>query len=180
MTFPSSFCYNLFCFRGLINEVVEYYVDLRQTERSDRGKNELNTYTTPRTLLAVLRLAQAAARLRFSNVVDRGDFEEGLRLISESKRSVTEEQEAAQRKRRRVDYQSDILENLKDMDSRYSKREGWNGWLPMTEVETVVARMGHTKEELLKTIEAYIELEVLQWRSEVHRDVGFTVRLADI
>lgn len=141
---------------------------------------EYNTYTTPRTLMAVLRLAQAVARLRFSDIIDRGDFEEGLRLITESKRSVTEEQEAAQRKRRKVDYQSDILEILKDMDHRYSKRDEWDGWLAMVEAETVVARMGYTKEQLLKTIEAYIELDVLQWRSDTHRDIGFSVRLAEL
>lgn len=165
---------------NLIQEIVEYYVDLRQIERSERAKNsELTSYTTPRTLLAVLRLAQACARLRFSSVVERGDFEEGLRLMTESKRSVTEELERAQRKKKKVDYQSDILEILKDMDHRYSKREGWNGWLPMVDTETQIARMGYTKEQLIKTIEAYIELDVLQWRSETQRDVGFNVRLTE-
>ncbi|XP_055388948.1 uncharacterized protein LOC129618100 [Condylostylus longicornis] len=163
----------------LIKEVVEYYVDLRQTERRNMNA-ESTTYTTPRTLLAVLRLAQACARLRFSDIVERGDVEEGLRLIAESKRSVTEEQEAAQRKRKKADYQSDILDILKDIDNRYSKRDGWNGWLPMIEIEGQVARMGFTKEQLLKTIEAYIELEVLQWKSETNREVGFSVRLSEV
>lgn len=130
-------------------------------------------------MLAVLRLSQAMARLRFSNQVDRGDFEEGLRLIAESKRSVTEEQEAAQRKRKKVDYQSDILEILKDMDNRYSKRSEWNGWLSMIEVESQINRMGFTKDQLIKTIEAYIELDVLEWKSDMRRDVAFTVRLAN-
>lgn len=158
---------------NLIQEITEYYVDLRQSER--HAGNEQTAYTTPRTLLAVLRLAQARARLRFSDFVDRGDVEEGLRLIRESKRSVLEEQR--QGSHRKGDYQSELLNILKDIDSRMSRRSDWNGWIDILAAETQALRLGFTKEQLQETIEAYRELEVLQWRSDTSRELGFTARL---
>lgn len=38
-------------------------------------------YTTPRTLLAIIRLSQAMARLRFSESVSEEDVDEALRLM---------------------------------------------------------------------------------------------------
>jgi len=45
-------------------------------------------YTTPRTLLGIIRLSQAMARLRFSEVVEEADVEEALRLMDMSQRTV--------------------------------------------------------------------------------------------
>jgi len=45
-------------------------------------------YTTPRTLLGIIRLSQAMARLRFSEIVEEADVDEALRLMEESHRTV--------------------------------------------------------------------------------------------
>jgi DNA replication licensing factor MCM7 len=39
------------------------------------------TYTTPRTLLAVIRLSQALAKCRFAREVNQDDVEEAIRLM---------------------------------------------------------------------------------------------------
>lgn len=48
----------------------------------------LGSYTTARTLLAILRLAQALARLRFSEQVAQGDVDEAIHLMHMSKESL--------------------------------------------------------------------------------------------
>eukprot|EP01055_Gregarina_sp_Pseudo9_P005208 Gregarina_sp_Pseudo_9__5207@NODE_574_length_2558_cov_21_507344_g543_i0_p1_GENE_NODE_574_length_2558_cov_21_507344_g543_i0NODE_574_length_2558_cov_21_507344_g543_i0_p1_ORF_typecomplete_len799_score92_78MCM/PF00493_23/2_7e94MCM_OB/PF17207_3/1_2e26MCM_lid/PF17855_1/4_8e20Mg_chelatase/PF01078_21/3_3e10AAA_3/PF07726_11/2e06AAA_3/PF07726_11/8e02MCM_N/PF14551_6/9_5e06MCM_N/PF14551_6/5_8e03MCM_N/PF14551_6/1_4e03AAA_5/PF07728_14/4_5e05MCM_bind/PF09739_9/14MCM_bind/PF09739_9/0_012RuvB_N/PF05496_12/0_015Si len=80
--------YNPKMHKNLADLVAEQYVSLRQKDREDRGSVEENTYTTPRTLFALLRLSQALARLRFSDTIEMQDFEEALRLMQESKRSL--------------------------------------------------------------------------------------------
>lgn len=71
--------------------VVGAYVNLRQSQKRDEGSKRQFTHTTPRTLLAILRMSQALARLRFAHVVEIGDVDEALRLISVSKSSLYEE-----------------------------------------------------------------------------------------
>ncbi len=46
----------------------------------DASKNGYS-YTTPRTLLAIIRLSQALARIRMSPLVNQADVDEALRLM---------------------------------------------------------------------------------------------------
>merc|ERR1712083_1137114 len=72
---------------SLQKDIVDAYVSMRDDEK--RGDiDSRKSYTTPRTLLAILRLSQAHARARFSNKVERQDFEEAMRLMKASKESV--------------------------------------------------------------------------------------------
>merc|ERR1711939_58055 len=50
--------------------------------------------TSARTLLGILRLSQALARLRFSTEVERSDVDEALRLMEFSKASLMDEETA--------------------------------------------------------------------------------------
>ncbi len=59
-------------------------------EKSDKNDAETQ-FTTPRTLLSILRMAQALARIRFSEVVSQMDVDEAMRLIVSSKSSLFEE-----------------------------------------------------------------------------------------
>ena len=70
--------------------LVTKYVDKRQKLDKDQAKTTYS-YTTPRTLLAVIRLSQALAKLRFSDQVTKEDIEEALYLMEESQRSVIEQ-----------------------------------------------------------------------------------------
>lgn len=74
--------------RELTEYVSAVYAELRRQEsQSDRP----HTYTTARSLLSILRLSQALAKLRFDNNVIQGDVEEALRLMSMSKISLEDE-----------------------------------------------------------------------------------------
>merc|ERR1712066_958131 len=78
---------------ALQRDIVDAYVSMRDDEkRSDVDSRK--SYTTPRTLLAILRLSQAHARARFSHRVERQDFEEAMRLrkVSNSVRQQSETQ----------------------------------------------------------------------------------------
>ncbi|KAI8989794.1 MCM-domain-containing protein [Trametes punicea] len=75
------------------NYIVETYVRLRKVSKDDEAQKKSHTYTSARTLLGVLRLAQALARLRFSNEVAHADVDEALRLMEVSKKSLVEDEE---------------------------------------------------------------------------------------
>lgn len=75
------------------NYIVETYVRLRKVSKEDEAQKKSHTYTSARTLLGVLRLAQALARLRFSNEVAHADVDEALRLMEVSKRSLVEDED---------------------------------------------------------------------------------------
>ncbi|KAE9409787.1 minichromosome maintenance protein mcm7p [Gymnopus androsaceus JB14] len=71
--------------------VVDSYVKLRKKSKIDVEENNSHTYTSARTLLGILRLAQALARLRFSESVEHEDVDEALRLMECSKESLMED-----------------------------------------------------------------------------------------
>ena len=68
--------------------LVKTYVRMREFQRRSEKRGKQFAHTTPRTLLGVIRLAQALARLRFSNEVEQADVDEGLRLVEASKESL--------------------------------------------------------------------------------------------
>ncbi len=78
------------------NFIIEKYVTLRKESKDEDAQKKSHTYTSPRTLLGVLRVAQALARLRFSDDVTREDVEEALRLMEVSKKSLHDDEEDAQ------------------------------------------------------------------------------------
>ncbi|GFR49380.1 hypothetical protein Agub_g11405 [Astrephomene gubernaculifera] len=70
----------------LTEYIASFYAELRQMEKAALGAAA--TYTTPRTLLSILRLSQALAKLRFSSLVEQSDVDEALRLMRCSKSSL--------------------------------------------------------------------------------------------
>ena len=60
---------------------------------ADEEEDKPKTYTSARTLLGVLRLSQALARLRYSDAVEQGDVDEALRLMEASKESLIDDAE---------------------------------------------------------------------------------------
>ena len=79
--------------REVSSYVVDSYVRLRKVSKDEELQNKTHTYTSARTLLGVLRLAQALARLRWSNVVEHSDVDEALRLMECSKESLQDEED---------------------------------------------------------------------------------------
>jgi DNA replication licensing factor MCM7 len=66
----------------LVNAYVKMRKDIQETSEFQ--------YTCARTLLSIMRLSSALARLRFANEVDVSDVEEAMRLIEVSKSSISE------------------------------------------------------------------------------------------
>lgn len=73
--------------------VVNSYVRLRKEAKDQDAQKKSHTYTSPRTLLGVLRLSQALARLRFADSVMQADVNEALRLMEVSKKSLADDDE---------------------------------------------------------------------------------------
>jgi DNA replication licensing factor MCM7 len=71
--------------------IVDSYVRLRKQSKEDAEHDRAHTHTSARTLLGVLRLAQALARLRFAAAVLHADVDEALRLMEASKDSLRDE-----------------------------------------------------------------------------------------
>ncbi|SCU84948.1 LADA_0D04830g1_1 [Lachancea dasiensis] len=72
-----------------VNEyVVQSYIRMRQDSKKAMDSRFSFGQATPRTLLAVIRISQALAKLRFSEKVEFDDVEEALRLIQVSKESL--------------------------------------------------------------------------------------------
>jgi len=67
--------------------IVGCYCELRKESRAEENKNT-TTFTSARTLLAILRLSTALARLRTAQVVEKDDVCEAIRLMEMSKDSL--------------------------------------------------------------------------------------------
>ncbi|OWR43100.1 minichromosome maintenance complex component 7 [Danaus plexippus plexippus] len=78
---------------ALSEYLVSSYVDLRREARNARDV----TFTSARNLLAILRLSTALARLRLSDVVEKEDVSEAIRLVEMSKQSLQHVDENVQR-----------------------------------------------------------------------------------
>lgn len=93
--------------------VVKAYVRLRKLHKDHEEKDKSHTYTSARTLLAVLRLSQALARLRFAQQVGIEDVDEALRLLEASKESLLDESDRDRENDRSIT--STIYRQIRDM-----------------------------------------------------------------
>ncbi len=66
-------------------DLTDYIVGAYCEMRKDARNNKDMTFTSARTLLAILRLATALARLRLVDVVEKEDVQEAMRLMEMSK-----------------------------------------------------------------------------------------------
>jgi len=72
----------------LMGYITRLYAEMRRL--TDTADNRTSEYATPRTLLGILRLSQALARLRFSNEVSESDVQEAYHLMRASKAQLGE------------------------------------------------------------------------------------------
>ncbi|PSR77613.1 hypothetical protein PHLCEN_2v7803 [Hermanssonia centrifuga] len=166
------------------NYVVESYVRLRKQSKDEEEQKKSHSYTSARTLLGVLRLAQALARLRYSDEVEHGDVDEALRLMEVSKESLYDDgDKSAERDRSDV---SQIYRLIKDMmndkrrggkSKRKPKRrmgkgpggerdmdvdsdEESNEEMSMVDIRARVLASGYTEAHLMTCILEYEQLDV--------------------
>ncbi|KAF7363770.1 DNA replication licensing factor MCM7 [Mycena sanguinolenta] len=153
--------------------IVDSYVRLRKMGKQDEEQNKSHTYTSARTLLGVLRLAQALARLRLADVVELPDVDEALRLMECSKHSLIDEDEMEQgpdngkagrnksalgegpNRERDMDVDS---ESEDDSDDEYGRDPEE---VSLVDIRARVTTAGFTEAQLNETIAKYEDLNVL-------------------
>lgn len=148
--------------RDLTEYIALAYATLRQEEvQSDAP----HSYTTARTLLSILRISEALARLRFTTTVARSDVDEALRLMQMSKFSLY----ADDRKKAGLDAVSDIYSIIRDeaarthaVDVSYANALNW------------ISRKAYTEAQLRECLEEYAILNVWQIQPD-----SFDIRFVD-
>lgn len=128
------------------------YVEMRADEESALGGSGA-TYTTPRTLMSVLRLSQAVAKLRFDDEVQQVDVDEAVRLMRLSKASVAPN--AA--RRTREDPVSLAYKAICDWAT--NNRSEVVSW---ARLQDIMARLQLTRDAMLECVQAYENINVWQ------------------
>lgn len=134
---------------GLTEHLVSVYVEMRKEARVQADA----TFTSARTLLAVLRLSTALARLRLSNVVERDDVNEAVRLMEMSKESLKPRYEERMQRPKSVNDQ--IFALVREMAPVEGTRV-----VNLREAQEKCARKGFTPEMFNECIKTYEDLNI--------------------
>lgn len=140
---------------NVVQDMADAYVSMRDDEKRE-GIEAKKSYTTPRTLLAIMRLSMACARARFCNRVERKDFDEAMRLIKSSKESI-EISAPAKRGTNPLDLVYEIVADL----SRRDEAKNGGGWVDMAHVVSMSAHKALTRDMVYEAIENWESLNVL-------------------
>ena len=143
-------------------EVSDYmvgaYVRMRQAHKRDEGTKKQFSYTSSRTLLAIVRLSQALARLRFSSQVTTDDVDEALRLVEVSKASLYNEPG-------RGDDQSasskiyNLVRGMRESGAA-AVGDGSKGELSTRKIKERVIAKGFTEDQFNQALREYMALDV--------------------
>ncbi|SPN96661.1 probable DNA replication licensing factor [Cephalotrichum gorgonifer] len=144
--------------------MVKTYVRMRDGARRAEKRGQQFTHTTPRTLLGVVRLSQALARLRFSDEVILEDVDEAIRLIEASKESLDADDG---KKGRGLNASSKIYNLVKGLAESGACRaddaeDDDENELSVRKVRERVIAKGFTEDHWAKALDEYTELNVWQ------------------
>ncbi|RHZ80872.1 hypothetical protein Glove_131g80 [Diversispora epigaea] len=78
--------------------IVDSYVKIRQEQANEQARKKEHSHISPRTILAVIRMATALARIRLADKVERDDVQEALRLLEVSKDSLKDKSDPSNNK----------------------------------------------------------------------------------
>lgn len=147
--------------KELTNYIVEAYVALRAADQASQHHHSRRyssdttnqAIMTARQLLSILRLSQALARLRLSDVVANEDVDEAIRLTHASKASLTEESSSYNRSNE--DVFSQIFNTIRDL----SVQSG-SPMLSYAQVEAMILKKGYTTDQLRNCLQEYSSIGV--------------------
>ncbi|RFU26169.1 hypothetical protein B7463_g10178, partial [Scytalidium lignicola] len=147
--------------------MVKAYVNMREQQSRDEKNKKQFAHTSPRTLLGILRLAQALARLRFDTVVIQGDVDEALRLIESSKESLYAEQDGFRKDSSPSSKIYNMVRALADAgqclpDDAEEGDEEFGVELSMKKVRERVIAKGFTEDQWQNAVMEYTNLDIWQ------------------
>merc|ERR1712129_472643 len=129
------------------------YVSMRAQSLDENGQYDSRKIVgTPRALLSILRLSQALARIRFSNVVSQSDVSEAMRLMKEAKHSTLQrediEREHEDEMSRIYGYIREHFENRRVSECR------------IAELKTMLTTRGFADDVIDETLVTYQENDI--------------------
>ncbi|ERN16747.1 DNA replication licensing factor MCM7 [Amborella trichopoda] len=148
-------------------ELTEYIATAYSGIRQEEAKADApHSYTTVRTLLSILRISMALARLRFADTVGQSDVDEALRLMQMSKFSLYSDE----KRQAGLDAISDIYSILRDEAARMSSTD-----IRYAQALNWISRKGYSEAQLKECLEEYASLNVWQ----IHPNT-FDIRFIDV
>ncbi|XP_016413024.1 DNA replication licensing factor mcm7-B-like [Sinocyclocheilus rhinocerous] len=135
---------------ALSDYITAAYVEMRKEARVSKD----TTFTSARTLLSILRLSTALARLRMVDVVEKEDVNEAMRLMEMSKDSLQADKTNNTRAQRPADVIFSLLRELAGEGAVRSVR--------VVEAEQRCVSRGFTPAQFQAALDEYEELNVWQ------------------
>ncbi len=117
---------------------------------------EGHQYITPRTLLAIIRLSQALARLRFNEEVEQVDVDEAMRLIEASRSQINLEDGDRPEYPQRRDAIGNVFLVLRDMCSHLKDKT-----IKISDLQKKIISRNLTEKDMRLCLEEYSNLNVL-------------------
>jgi DNA replication licensing factor MCM7 len=152
--------------RDILPEIANTYVNSRSMERNATKGSHVESVTNVRSLLGMLRLAQAHARLRFSDKVERADFEEAVRLALEAKQSIIDSRLAAsENSNGRTDPIADVWGCIKNKLTV----AGYDNYVPVADVQKFAENHGFNRDQIKQCLAAYADMSVIGYNEEGNR-----------
>ncbi|GAX82599.1 hypothetical protein CEUSTIGMA_g10025.t1 [Chlamydomonas eustigma] len=141
----------------LTDYLAAIYAEMRQLEKSQMEVS--STYTTPRTLLSIIRVAMALAKLRFDTQVIQSDVDEALRLMRMSKASLNSDVEL----QRRDDPVSICYRLIKEEAMRMvssGKSSSDATAVTFSRIQELTAKHNLSRDDILQCLEEYANIAV--------------------
>eukprot|EP00042_Codosiga_hollandica_P036361 m.277313 g.277313 ORF g.277313 m.277313 type:complete len:724 (+) comp54871_c0_seq1:68-2239(+) len=135
----------------LCTYIANAYVQMREDANAD---TETMTFTSARTLLAILRISTALARLRFSNQVVQDDIDEAIRLMFMSKATLVD---ARQEKTRSKNPLDEIFKIIREMVEASS-----TGRIDVEDARRRCTSKGYKPSQFEACLDEYQDLNVWQ------------------
>ncbi len=136
------------------NFIVQTYAQKRKQEGN--LMKEGHQYVTPRTLLAIIRLSQALARLRFNEEVEQVDVDEAMRLIESSRAQINTQDENNKVPDTRRDAIGNVFLVLRELCSKSKDKT-----IKVQELQKKILSRNLTERDMRLCLEEYSNLNVI-------------------
>lgn len=147
--------------KDIHNFIVSSYVDQKQKISTRENYRKSNNYITPRTLLGIIRISQAIAKIRLSNTVNQEDVEEALRLMESARESVDKEKNQDERMNDMFHEKTDSLSKIFSLIREQCTGEAGQT-VKFAKIEKMICdKGGYSKDDFFQTLEQYTKLNVL-------------------